>query len=111
MKWLYMLLSPKKVCELINHAGFDVSIDKPFRHDAEHTLLDILHDGLTSDDSMMYQSIKEKIEHSFKKLNKRDRQLLIMFFGLGPYSPLSLEEISKKINITIEHARMLKENA
>jgi RNA polymerase primary sigma factor len=105
-------MSPEKVSGLINQSGINISIDAPFEHDKEHTLLDVLQNcGPGTDDTLMYESIKKEIEHSLNVLCKRDREIVIMFFGLGSCSPLSLEEIGKKFNITIEHARRLKDGA
>jgi RNA polymerase primary sigma factor len=105
-------MSPEKVSDLINQSGINISIDAPFGYDKEHSLLDVLQNcGPGTDDTLMYESIKKEIQHSLKVLNERDRELLILFFGLGSCSPLSLKEIAKKFNITIEHTRKLKENA
>jgi RNA polymerase primary sigma factor len=80
--------------------------------DKESTLLDILHNtGHDPDDIIMYEAIKQEIQFSLGLLNKRDREIVILFLGLGQYSPMSVEEISKRFNITKEHVRRLKEKA
>jgi RNA polymerase primary sigma factor len=105
-------MSSEKISGLIGQSSMNVSIDAPFGHDTEHTLLDVLKNCVPDpDDGVLYESIKKEIEYSLKVLCKRDRDLLIMFFGLDSYSPTSLEKIAKKFNITIEHTRRLKENA
>jgi len=104
-------MSSAKISELINQSANNVSIDAPITHEAEHTLLDVLHSGPDPDDSIMYESIKKEIQHALSVLEKRDRDVLIMFFGLGSLSPLSLEEIAKQFNISKEHAGRLKDKA
>lgn len=105
-------MTPEKVSAVINQSGINISIDAPFGHEKEHSLLDVMHNcDPGTDDTLMYESIKREIQHAFKVLNERDREILILFFGLGSCSPQSLEEIAKKFNITIEHTRRLKENA
>jgi RNA polymerase primary sigma factor len=103
----------KKISDLMNKSGVvNVSIDERLGYDEEYSLLDVLrNDEPDTDDSIMYESIKQEIQHSFTVLSQRDRDLLILFFGLGPDSPMSLQEIGKRFNITKEHVGRLKEKA
>lgn len=108
----YLEIPVEKVLGLLNKSGTNISIDEPFRQDGEHTLLDVLRtNGSNPDDKVMYESIRKEIQYSMKILNKRDRDILILFFGLGGLPKLSLEDIGKKFNITKEHVSRLKERA
>jgi RNA polymerase primary sigma factor len=105
-------LPVEKVAALLSKSGNHLSIDEPFLKDKESTLLDVLHNaGHDPDDNIMYEAIKQEIQFSLGVLNKRDREIVILFFGLGQYSPMSVEEISERFNITKEHVRRLKERA
>jgi len=103
----------KMISNLVNKSrAVNVSIDEALGHDEGHTLLDVLrNDEPDTDDSIMYEAIKQEIQLSFSVLNQRDRELLILFFGLGSNSPMSSEEIGKRFNITKEHVSRLKEKA
>jgi len=105
-------ISVSKVSELLSRIGEHISIDEPFRPDEEYTLLDVMHNSeLHADGALIHESVKKEIRHSLEILSKRDRELLTMYFGLDSFSPLSLEEIAKRFNITKEHAGRLKERA
>jgi RNA polymerase primary sigma factor len=107
-----MELPLEKIKEMMNKSGVNVSIDEPLRDDGDYTLLDVLpNNELCADCHIEYEAIAKEIHHSFKVLSKRDRELLVMFFGLGAISPLSLEEIGRRLNITKEHVGRLKEKA
>jgi len=102
----------EKVLELLSKSGTNISIDEPFKNDDDYTLLDVLQNNEScADHHVIHDSINKEIQYSLKVLSKRDRELLVMFFGLGAFSPLSLEEIGKKFNITKEHVGRLKEKA
>lgn len=102
----------EKVKEMMNKSGVNVSIDEPFQDDDAFSLLDVLPNNEPHTDCRIEQeSIAKEIHHSLKVLSKRDRELLILFFGLGNFAPLSLEEIGSRFNISKEHVGRLKERA
>jgi RNA polymerase primary sigma factor len=109
----YLEISADKVAELLNKTNAHLlSIDEPFREDDDLTLLDVLQNNESgADHYIIHESVIKEIHLSFKVLSKRDRELLVLFFGLGTFSPLSLEEIGKRFNITKEHVGRLKEKA
>lgn len=106
-------ISAERVAELLfNSSTHPVSIDEPMNEDGEHTLLDVLQNNdKGADHSVESESVQKEIQHSFKVLSKRDRELLVLFFGLGSFSPLSLEEIGRRFNISKEHVGRLKDKA
>jgi RNA polymerase primary sigma factor len=109
----YLEISAEKVAEMLTKSNYNLqSIDEPFRDDDDHTLLDILQNNeLCTDRYIVHESVTKEIQYSLKVLSKRDRELLVLFFGLGTFSPLTLEEIGKRFNITKEHVGRLKEKA
>jgi RNA polymerase primary sigma factor len=108
----FMEISAEKILELQGKSGTNVSIDEPFNEDDDYTLLDVLKNSEPrADHYVVHDSVMKEIQYSLKVLNKRDRELLTMFFGLGSFSPLSLEEIGKRFNVTKEHVGRLKEKA
>jgi len=54
---------------------------------------------------------KDFIDISLNYLEEREKNILEMYFGLGEYDEHTLELIGKKLNITAERVRQLKEKA
>lgn len=107
-----MELPVEKIMEMMNKSGVNISIDEPFQEGENYALSDILtNNEYCTDCHVELDAVATEINHSFKVLSNRDRQLLAMFFGLGNSSPLSLEEIGKRFNITKEHVGRLKDRA
>ena len=42
---------------------------------------------------------------------EREREIIVLFFGLSTNHPLSLEEIGEKFNLTRERVRQIKDKA
>jgi RNA polymerase primary sigma factor len=108
----YMEITAEKVAELMNKSGVSVSIDEPLNDEGDYSLLDILHNNeCSADHDVVKEAIVKEVHSSLKLLNQRERELLFMFFGLGTYTPLSLEEIGERFHITKEHVGRLKAKA
>lgn len=107
----YMQLPVKNVKNMMNKSGMSVSIEEAFQEE-DHTLLDVLPNNEAPPDFLVEQkAIAKEIHHSLKVLCKRERELLVMFFGLDSFSPVSIEEIGKRFNISKEHVSRLKQKA
>ena len=90
----------------------EVSLDKPFSEEVGETLLDVLStDEFAADPDLIKDSRRKVIEQSLLILNKRDREIIILHFGLSSADPLSLEKIAQKMGLSIEHTRRLKDYA
>ncbi|WP_426668014.1 sigma-70 family RNA polymerase sigma factor [Mucilaginibacter sp. McL0603] len=108
----YMEITAEKVAELMNKSGVSVSIDEPLNDEDNYCLLDILQNNESgADHEVIQEAITKEVHSSLKLLKPREREILFMYFGLGPYTPLSLEEIGKRFNITKEHVGRLKVKA
>jgi len=60
---------------------------------------------------MITDSLSQEINRSLSILAERDRQVIILFFGLGSSAPHSLEEIGEKFSLTRERVRQIKDKA
>ena len=108
----YMEITADKVAELIHKSGVSISIDEPFNGEEDYSLLDILHNNdYDTDHGVIKEAIVKEVHSSLKVLNQREREILFMFFGIGTYTPLSMEEIGERFNITKEHVGRLKTKA
>jgi len=102
----------EKISDSLSNSGRHVSMDAPFVQGEENTLLDVLqNDEPTTDDMLMEESLSQEIMRSLVTLAEREREVIVLFFGLGNNYPLSLEEIGEKYNLTRERVRQIKDKA
>jgi len=101
-----------KISDTLSNSGRHVSMDAPFVTGEENTLLDVLdnHEPMT-DSNLINESLAEEIRRSLSSLTEREREIVVLFFGLGSSSPFSLEEIGEKFNLTRERVRQIKDKA
>lgn len=86
------------------------SLDSPVNEEMDGTLLDTVQDDNISDPiiNINIQERKEAIDRILKKLSPRERQVLIMHFGLCGQEKHSLEEIGREMNFTTERIRQIE---
>ncbi|MEO8793992.1 MAG: RNA polymerase sigma factor RpoD/SigA [Daejeonella sp.] len=101
-----------KITDTLSNSGRHVSMDAPFVQGEENTLLDVLenHDPNT-DSNLIDESLSEEIRRSLATLTEREREIIVLFFGLSTNHPLSLEEIGEKFSLTRERVRQIKDKA
>ncbi|WP_295655471.1 RNA polymerase sigma factor RpoD/SigA [uncultured Mucilaginibacter sp.] len=101
-----------KISDTLSNSGRHVSMDAPFVQGEENTLLDVLENHEPNTDfNLINESLSEEIKRSLSTLTEREREIVVLFFGLGGSSPLSLEEIGEKFNLTRERVRQIKDKA
>ncbi len=100
-----------KVTESQKISGRHVSMDAPFKDGEDGTLLDVLSNGNSpkTDVSLMNESLQKEIKRSLSTLTDREKDVIMLFFGIGIPHPLSLEEIGEKFGLTRERVRQIKE--
>ena len=105
-------LSVDKITDSMANAGRHISMDAPFIQGEENTLLDVLQNSeATTDSELMADSLSQEIRRSLGSLVERERDVLILLFGLNGVAPHSLEEIGEKYNLTRERVRQIKDKA
>jgi len=101
-----------KISDTLSNSGRHVSMDAPFVQGEENTLLDVLENNDPNTDSTLIdESLSEEIKRSLQTLTEREREIIVLFFGLSTNHPLSLEEIGEKFNLTRERVRQIKDKA
>ena len=108
-----MDITPTEVKENMKIANRPVSMDAPLTTDEESiNLYDVY---ISSDEEaqgpeaiLNRDSLKKDIERSFQILSDREATILSMYYGLGGYSSMSLEEIGTKLGLTSERVRQVK---
>lgn len=102
----------EKISDTLSNSGRHVSMDAPFVQGEENTLLDVLeNDDPNTDSNLINESLSEEIKRSLSTLTEREREIIVLFFGLSTNHPLSLEEIGEKFNLTRERVRQIKDKA
>jgi len=107
-------LSVEEVRDTMKIANSHLSLDASFNNDPdENSLVDYLVDEeQESADKMTYvNSLSDDMKKTLETLTDRERNILIMYFGLNGEEPLTLEEIGRKMDLTRERIRQIKEKA
>ena len=106
-------LSEDKVKDTMKISGRHVSVDAPFVDGEDNSLLDVMvnNDSPKADLDLMRESLQREIERSLSTLNDREKDVVMLFFGIGKKHGLTLEEIGSKFDLTRERVRQIKEKA
>ncbi len=104
-----------KISEALRTSGRHISVDAPFdpNDGADNSLLDVLvnEDSPRADKSLIKESLSEEIERALSTLTERENKIIKMFFGVGGYPEMTLEEIGTQLDLTRERVRQVKEKA
>jgi len=106
-------IASDKITDTMRVAGKHISMDAPFVNGEDNSLLDVLEnsDSPRADNLLMSESLQQEIERSLNTLTEREREVVILFFGIGMNHGLTLEEIALKFDLTRERVRQIKEKA
>jgi RNA polymerase primary sigma factor len=106
-------LDPARVAELQRVAQDTVSLETPVGEDEDGTLGDLVED-LESDrppDVATFSSLQDQLAMALEGLNEREREVLIMRFGLADGRMRTLEEVGSHFKVTRERIRQLETKA
>src|SRR5215203_4819616 len=79
----------EKISDTLSNSGRHVSMDAPFVQGEENTLLDVLENHEPNTDSnLINESLSEEIRRSLSTLTEREREIIVLFFGLSTNHPL-----------------------
>lgn len=91
-----------------------LSLDDPVSgNQGDDALVDrLVAEGQESPDQNTYASaLGDDLGRALDTLTPRERNVLIMYFGLGRPRPMTLDEIGKDLKLTRERIRQIKEHA
>ncbi|HWL49556.1 MAG TPA: sigma-70 family RNA polymerase sigma factor [Acidimicrobiia bacterium] len=106
-------IEPARVAELQRIAQDTVSLETPVGEDDDGTLGDLVED-LDSDrpaDVATFSSLQDQLAMALEGLNEREREVLIMRFGLADGRMRTLEEVGSHFKVTRERIRQLETKA
>ena len=106
-------LPEDKVKDTMKVSGRHVSVDAPFVDGEDNSLIDVMvnNDSPKADLDLMRESLQREIERSLSTLSNREKDVVMLFFGIGKQHGLTLEEIGTKFDLTRERVRQIKEKA
>ena len=105
-------ITVEKIADSLRSSGKEISVDAPFQQGEDGTLLDVMHNNdPTTDSFLINDSLKIELNRSLSKLAERDREVLVLFYGLQNNQPYTLEEIGEKFMLTRERVRQIKDKA
>jgi RNA polymerase primary sigma factor len=104
-------ISVEKVAESMKVSGRQVSVDAPFTDGESSTLLDVMQntDLPDTDQNLLNESLLAEIGRSLSTLTEKEREVIILFYGIGIKNALTLEEIGDRFDLTRERVRQIKE--
>ena len=103
-------MSEKRVTELMQSSGDTVSLETPVGDDDGSNLGDFVTDDSNASTEEKAESVflREEIEQMLQGLNPREREVIILRFGLESGHPLTLEEVGKRFKLTRERIRQIE---
>jgi len=111
----FLNCSTEEVKQSLSQNGRHVSMDAPRVEgdESSSTMYDVMTgDSLPSPDSnLVLESLRKDIKSSLTTLTQRESDVISMFYGLDGKSPMSLEEIGIRFDLTRERVRQIKEKA
>jgi RNA polymerase primary sigma factor len=108
-----MDLPVERVAELRRIAQDTVSLETPVGEDEDGTLGDLVEDvdSEMPADVATFASLQLQLAEALEGLSERERQVLVMRFGLADGKPRTLEEVGAYFNVTRERIRQLETKA
>ncbi len=102
-----------RVSEIMRIAPEPLSLETPIGEEEDSHLSDFIedHEAVSPDDAADRQMLREKIEEALDMLTVRERDVLMMRFGLVDGSAKTLEEVGKRFKVTRERIRQIESNA
>lgn len=107
-------LSVTEVQDTMKIANTHVSLDDPYSNDKDdNALVDYLTDAnqVLPDEGTYSNALSTDMERALDTLTDREKLILTLYFGLSGEDPLTLEDIGKKMKLTRERIRQIKEKA
>lgn len=103
-------MSEKRVTELMQSSSDTVSLETPVGDEDGSNLGDFVADDANASTEEKAESIflREEIDQMLRGLNPREREVIILRFGLESGHPLTLEEVGKRFKVTRERIRQIE---
>ena len=106
-------MSEEKVMEIMQIAREPASLETPIGEEDDSNLGDFVADSnvVTPEQNVESVMLREQIDTLLGDLKERERQVIVLRFGLEDGHPHTLEEVGKEFNVTRERIRQIEAKA
>ena len=106
-------MSEDKVMEIMQIAREPASLETPIGEEDDSNLGDFVADNnvVTPEGNVESVMLREHIDALLADLKERERQVIVLRFGLEDGHPRTLEEVGKEFNVTRERIRQIEAKA
>ena len=106
-------MSEEKVLEIMQIAREPASLETPIGEEDDSNLGDFVADNNTVTPEANIESVmlREHIDILLGDLQEREKQVIVLRFGLEDGHPRTLEEVGKEFNVTRERIRQIEAKA
>jgi RNA polymerase primary sigma factor len=104
--------SPREVRDVLRISQLPISLEKPIGEEEDSALGDFVQDESAESpfESATVIMQKEDVRHALDALPERERQVIVMRYGLNGGRPRTLEEVGRAFNVTRERIRQIENN-
>ncbi len=108
-----MEISEEKVREILKIAQEPVSLETPIGEEEDSHLGDFIPDeeALAPSDAAAFAMLKEQLMEVLNELSEREKNVLLLRFGLEDGRSRTLEEVGKQFDVTRERIRQIEAKA
>lgn len=106
-------MSESKVLEIMQIAREPASLETPIGEEDDSNLGDFVADNntVTPEANIEAVMLREHIDQLLMDLKERERQVIVLRFGLEDGHPRTLEEVGREFNVTRERIRQIEAKA
>ena len=99
-----------RITELLEYSRDLVSLDQTVGADEESRLGDFIEDAdaAVAEDAVAFQMMKGDVRNVLETLEDRERDVVILRFGLDGHQPRTLEQIGKQFGLSRERVRQIE---
>jgi RNA polymerase primary sigma factor len=106
-------MTEKRLIQILRSAAQPLSLQSPVGEEGESQLGDFLRAGEESSpsDHVFRYLVREELERALNTLTPREKDVLILRYGLNEEDPHTLEETGRRLRITRERVRQIEAKA
>ncbi|MFN8299051.1 MAG: RNA polymerase sigma factor RpoD/SigA [Chitinophagales bacterium] len=104
-------MTKEEIEEYFRVNSYTLSTDMKMHSSDDMSLHETLYDkdSLTVEDQLMQKNVENQLNAALSNLSERESEIITSYFGLNGKTPMTLEEIGEKFDLTRERVRQIKE--
>lgn len=106
-------MTEKKLIDLLRNAAQPLSLETPLGEEGDARIGDMVpaDEESSPSDRAFHYMVHEELEHVLNTLSPREKEVIILRYGIGDEDPHTLEETGRRLHITRERARQIEGKA